>query len=260
MEKVKVKVPLSEEEAKECEALKAIFNDRAGMSQKAAAAAWGLGTQSNLSHYLNKHQPLTLDAAIRFAKGLEVSVDSFSPRLARMARTMAASAETDTDPTRLAPVKGQSNRLTAKTHDSARTIRRAPIVKWGHMGAEVVSGDVVPNGELSIPVDFSSETVVWKVSDDSMSPDYNPGDFIAIDSDPSVVDSIQPGEAVIVETASGTQMLRYYTPLADGHFEARPPSTSRYGSLSTLQMKLRVRAVVLAHLRVRQRRNTPMHV
>lgn len=250
----KVKTPLTQEEALECETLKAVFNDRAGMSQKAAAELWGLGTQSNLSHYLNKHQPLTLDAAIRFAKGLEIQIDAFSPRLARLARTMAASAETDTVSVQIPNLKGQSNRLTPPTHDSARRIRRAPIVKWGQTGVDVVSGEVVPVGELSIPVDFSNEAVVWKVEDDSMSPDYNPGDFIALDSDPEVVNSIQPGEAVIVETPSGSQMLRYYTPLADGHFEARPPSSSRYGSLSTLQMTLRVRAVVLAHLRVRQRR------
>lgn len=138
------------------------------------------------------------------------------------------------------------------SYQSATTIRRAPIISWGQMGADVMSGAVTANGELSVPIDFSDETVVWKVENDEMSPDYNPGDFIAVDSDPSVLANLTAGEAVIVETGSGSRMLRYYTPLADGHFEARPPASSRYGVLSTLQMALQIRAVVAAHLRVRR--------
>lgn len=83
---------LTPEEIAECDALKALFADRAGMSQAAAAAAWGLGSQSNLSHYLNKRQSITLDAATKFAKGLGVPIDDFSPRLARQARAISRAA------------------------------------------------------------------------------------------------------------------------------------------------------------------------
>lgn len=135
---------------------------------------------------------------------------------------------------------------------SAFNTHRAPVVSWGRMGVDVLSVDSSNNGELVAPVNFGDGAVVWRVEDDSMSPDYNPGDFIAIDSNPSALKDLAAGEAVIVETSGGTKILRYYTPLADGHFEARPPASSRYGALSTLQMPLHLRAVVQAHLRLRR--------
>lgn len=135
---------------------------------------------------------------------------------------------------------------------SAFNTHRAPVVSWGQMGVDVLSRENSTDGELVAPVDFGNSAVVWRVEDDSMSPDYNQGDFIAIDSDPATLNDLCAGEAVIVETSGGTKILRYYTPLADGHFEARPPAGSRYGALSTLQMQLHVRAVVQAHLRLRR--------
>ncbi|MCH8180225.1 MAG: S24 family peptidase [Proteobacteria bacterium] len=133
---------------------------------------------------------------------------------------------------------------------------RAPVVPWGRMGVDVLSRANVVDGELAAPVDFSEGAVVWRIDDDSMSPDYNPGDFIAIDTSPESLELLAAGEAVIVETSGGTKILRYYTPMVDGHFEARPPAGSRYASLSTLQMQLHVRAVVQAHLRIRRQATT----
>lgn len=133
---------------------------------------------------------------------------------------------------------------------------RAPVVPWGRMGVDVLSRANAEDGELAAPVDFAENAVVWRIDDDSMSPDYNPGDFIAIDSSPESLEMLAAGEAVIVETSGGTRILRYYTPMVDGHFEARPPMGSRYASLSTLQMQLQVRAVVQAHLRIRRQVTT----
>ncbi len=133
---------------------------------------------------------------------------------------------------------------------------RAPVVPWGRMGVDVLSRANAQDGELAAPVDFAEDAVVWRIDDDSMSPDYNPGDFIAIDSSPESLEMLAAGEAVIVETSGGTRILRYYTPMVDGHFEARPPMGSRYASLSTLQMQLQVRAVVQAHLRIRRQVTT----
>lgn len=128
---------------------------------------------------------------------------------------------------------------------------RAPIVSWGQMGVDVLFSDTGTDRELVAPVDFGENSVVWMIEDDSMSPDYNPGDYIAIDFSPQSLQELMAGEAVIVETSGGAKILRYYTPLADGHFEARP-AASRYGSISTLHMQLHVRAVVQAHLRLRR--------
>lgn len=157
-------------------------------------------------------------------------------------------------------VEGEPRRTVTKFtpsfSGSAFNTYRAPVVSWGRMGVDVLSRENSTDGELAAPVNFGEGAVVWQIEDDSMSPDYNPGDFIAIDSNPTALKGLAAGEAVIVETSGGTKILRYYTPLADGHFEARPPASSRYGALSTLQMQLHVRAVVQAHLRIRRQAPT----
>lgn len=144
------------------------------------------------------------------------------------------------------------NNFTRNFSGAASNTHRAPIVSWGLMGVDAVFRENLSAGELVAPVDFGDGAVVWRIEDDSMSPDYNPGDFIALDDRPASVSGISAGEAAIFETSTGTKILRYYTPLVDGHFEARPPSGSRYAALSTLQLALRVKAVVQAHLRVRR--------
>lgn len=260
---------LTDEEAAECSALKALFKAHAGMSQAQFALRHDLGNQSNVSHYLNKHQPLTLEAATKFAKGLGVAIDDFSPRLARQARSLANIALSDElDDLLVASSERQPITLPAnagrdlKTPMQAQGSRyvkavttrsKAPIVAWGILGADLVNSAVKAAGELSAPVDFSNDTVVWAIEDDAMVPDYNPGDLIAVDCSADALTDLIPGDAVIVETPAGSQLLRYYTPLADGHFEARPTPGSRFGVLSTLQMALHVRAVVAAHLKVRRR-------
>lgn len=167
----------------------------------------------------------------------------------------------ESESTHLPPeVEGEPRRtvtnFTPSFSGSAFNTYRAPVVSWGRMGVDVLSRENSTDGELVAPVDFGEGAVVWRVEDDSMSPDYNQGDYIAIDSNPSALEELAAGEAVIVETSGGTKILRYYTPLADGHFEARPPASSRYGALSTLQMQLHVRAVVQAHLRIRRQAPT----
>lgn len=144
------------------------------------------------------------------------------------------------------------NHVTQDFANTAFNTHRAPIVSWGLMGEDAVFRENLSAGELVAPVDFGEGAVVWRIEDDSMSPDYNPGDFIALDDRPATVSGISAGEAAIFETSTGTKILRYYTPLVDGHFEARPPHGSRYAALSTLQLTLRIKAVVQAHLRVRR--------
>lgn len=84
--------PLTQEQAEDSRRLKALWEEKKPMTQEAFAEAYGLGTQGNVTQYLNGHIPLNLEAAIRFAGGLSVPVETISPRLAKVL-AMAKSSE-----------------------------------------------------------------------------------------------------------------------------------------------------------------------
>jgi len=65
----------------DAERLKRLF-EQSDQSQEAFALQNDLGTQGNVWQYLNGHIPLNLDAALKFAAGLGVTVAAFSPTLA----------------------------------------------------------------------------------------------------------------------------------------------------------------------------------
>ncbi|WP_157664830.1 LexA family transcriptional regulator [Bordetella genomosp. 9] len=52
------------------------------MSQMAFGAAYGIGNQSMVSQYLLGRRPLNIEAAKKFAEGLNCAIDEFSPTLA----------------------------------------------------------------------------------------------------------------------------------------------------------------------------------
>lgn len=88
--KPKIELVHIEEAAK----LKALFKERAEVSQMRFGEDNELGTQGNVWQYLNARSPLNLEAALKFAKGLKCSISDFSPRL-------AASLQTDAGPSRI---------------------------------------------------------------------------------------------------------------------------------------------------------------
>lgn len=77
-----VKATASDVKDQEALALRAIFDIRVTISQGDFGKAHGLGTASMVWQYLTGHRPLNLAAAIKFAAGMEVQIDAFSPRLA----------------------------------------------------------------------------------------------------------------------------------------------------------------------------------
>ncbi|KDC48037.1 hypothetical protein [Bordetella bronchiseptica] len=66
--------------------LKALFEERAEQSQLAFGATYEIGNQSMVSQYLLGIRPLNIVAATKFAKGLCVTIDDFSPTLADQIR------------------------------------------------------------------------------------------------------------------------------------------------------------------------------
>src|SRR5574337_929837 len=71
----------------EAAALAKLFDARQPrLGHRAFAVAFGIGESAGaVAHYLNNRRPLNLNAATKFAQGLGVAIDAFSPRLAAAA-------------------------------------------------------------------------------------------------------------------------------------------------------------------------------
>ena len=67
---------------REAAALKAAFEKRTELSQEKFGLEFEVGSQGMVWQYLNAHRPLNLSVALKFARGLDIPVASFSPRLA----------------------------------------------------------------------------------------------------------------------------------------------------------------------------------
>lgn len=81
------KIPLTPEQERESDLLKAIYKKKASslkITQEKIASALGEGvTQGAVSHYMNRRLALNAKAASVFARMLECRVHEFSPRLAK---------------------------------------------------------------------------------------------------------------------------------------------------------------------------------
>jgi phage repressor protein C with HTH and peptisase S24 domain len=207
---------LTPEEVAECEALKALFAKHAGMSQAAAAEAWGIGNQSNLSHYLNKRQALTLEAATKFAKGMGIAIDEFSPRLAMQARSFSRVANGES-PNQLSPAE------TASVEASGDL--EIPIL---HNGASMGAGEVqhdedsvsglrlLPNWVHANLRNCKPEALRFiHGHGDSMAPTYNSGDILLVDTDTKDVKI----DGVYVLQAHGRLFIKRVRQRMDGQFE-----------------------------------------
>ena len=77
---------LSQSELEDTTRLRKIWDekkDSLSLSQQDVADAFGIANQTAISQYLNGKIPLNLEAAIKFAKVLEVSIKQISPRHAQ---------------------------------------------------------------------------------------------------------------------------------------------------------------------------------
>ena len=86
MKKDSRKLPLTDEQIRESDLLKAIYTRKKpelGFTQDKIAADLGEGvSQGAVSHFMNRRTALNIKAASVFAKHLKVPVEEFSPRLA----------------------------------------------------------------------------------------------------------------------------------------------------------------------------------
>ena len=79
----KVSIKLDDWQVDEAARLRALFDAREPkISQMKFGAEFEIGTQGMVWQYLNATRPLNIDAAVKFALGLGVTIDEFSERIA----------------------------------------------------------------------------------------------------------------------------------------------------------------------------------
>lgn len=76
--------PENREESRKLKALWLLYRAEGGLSQEDFGDTFHVGSQSAVTNMLNGHMAISLKAAKAFARGLDVEVKAFSPRLAAM--------------------------------------------------------------------------------------------------------------------------------------------------------------------------------
>ncbi|MNO23687.1 putative HTH-type transcriptional regulator [compost metagenome] len=141
------KRPLTSEERRECDALNAIYKAKKkslGLTQeKIAIEGLKAKTQSAASHYLRGKNALNVEAAAVFAKYLEVQIDEFSPRLAKLIREMSIPLDEALKVTELSgfqpATEGNSN--VRPTLQPRRDAKEYPVISWVAAGGWMESCD-----------------------------------------------------------------------------------------------------------------------
>lgn len=108
---------------REAAALKRLFNERkVKISQGAFGALYQIGTQGMVWQYMNNERPINKEAAVKFAKGLNVSVKDFSPRLAKGIERLHSGASS---------VK---EIITGDNFTSSTQFKTVPVISWVQAG------------------------------------------------------------------------------------------------------------------------------
>lgn len=79
----------------EAKRLRELWDTRSHPSQAEFGEIYGIGNQSAVGQFLRGVTPLSLKAAQGFARGLDVALEEFSPRLAKKAAEIASMAPAD---------------------------------------------------------------------------------------------------------------------------------------------------------------------
>jgi SOS-response transcriptional repressor LexA len=173
--------------AQEAAALKELFRG-AGVSQERFGLDHEIGSQGMVWQYLNGHRPLNLSVALKFAKGLRVPIEDFSPRLAaELQRAGMASAHAS---------------------DSINILRASqiPVVGTASGGEDgyyvEIAWTAQPDGFVSYPT-MRSNAYAVRVKSDRMRPRIKPGEYVIVEPDVPC----RPGDEVIVRTKAGRVMI-----------------------------------------------------
>lgn len=194
------KKPLTAEQLEDAKRLKAIFEAKKkelGYSQESFGHALGIG-QSAVASFLNGVNPLNVSNASAFAKALKVTVQDFSPSLAKEIAEIAQA-------------------LGNNEFEYAGTLRDGfvPVVGEAVLGVDG-SVDMIEfrAGWLRI---YSADKDAYglKVKGDSMWPRIQSGEYVVIE--PNTL--VHPGDEVFVRTTDGHNMIKIMNKTRDGSYQ-----------------------------------------
>jgi phage repressor protein C with HTH and peptisase S24 domain len=200
----------------EAAALRRIFDEKFGrtgeMTQERFGQEYELGGQAMVWQYLNGRRPVSLKAALKFARGLGVSVEVFSPRLAHELQSVGATQVAE-------PSRGGYD-----VDPAAISLRRptlVPIVgtaQAGDKGYWVELEHPAGHGEGFVKY-YSRDRNAYalRVKGDSMRPRIKPGEFVVVEPN----HACSPGDEVIVKTKDGKSMVKELGYQRNGMVELR---------------------------------------
>ena len=175
--------------------LKALFEARTELigkkliSQADFGEKYGIGSQGMVSQYLQARRPLNVDAAVAFAKGLEVAIDEFSPQLASFiqhASGYATKVHEDSTPFTLLPGARHINVSDEPRHDVTPIKRVSLSLQAGIMGFETISM-FDDDSTLNVPTNWINQNdfvphclIALNVKGDSMVPMLYEKDIVVV--------------------------------------------------------------------------------
>lgn len=233
---------MTPEQERECERLKALFNQRAGMTQREFVKKYDLGSPSNLGQYLNGRRPLSVALAARLAQALGVDIEEFSPRLARDADALGISV--------------------ANVSPSGRpSSKKIPVLTYVQAGLLSSQGQVPDPAACVDACDFiyaDSETpngcFALVIKGRSMEPVFLEGDIILVD--PSAAP--RAGDYVVASRVSPTTgdvegtFKKYLARGVDDYgrevFELKPLNEA-YPTINSARERVTVVGVMIEHRR-----------
>ncbi|KGS16205.1 Repressor protein cI [Pseudomonas syringae pv. delphinii] len=136
------KKELSDVAQRECAALKAIFmakRKELGLTQEKAAAALGMN-QGSFSHYLNGRNGLNTPFAVQVAQLLQVPVEDFSPRIAKLIAMMTSAVSGSGLAEKHKGERSEQANLDMIVQPR-RAAKRYPLISWIAAGSRAESPD-----------------------------------------------------------------------------------------------------------------------
>ncbi len=150
---------------KESARLKELFKEKSPYSQREFAKRYNLGTPGNLWQYLSGRRPLNAKIASCISQALGISVDDFSPRLAK----------------EIAALQGGASVRLLDPEEIERKRKQIPLISFVQAGELTDIGDLIPDEYIEAFGDHPDGCFALKVSGDSMTPVFDDGDVVVVD-------------------------------------------------------------------------------
>ena len=216
---------------KESARLKELFKEKSPYSQREFAKRFNLGTPGNLWQYLSGRRPLNVKIASCMSQALGISVEEFSPRLAK----------------EIAAIQGGTNVTLLEPEEFERKRKQIPLISFVQAGALTDIGDLIPDEYVDAFGDYPDDCFALKISGDSMTPVFDDNDVVIIDP----TRSPKIGSYVVARSdISGLEeatLKQYFVVEIDEEgrdiFELRPLNPS-YPTLHSTRNKLQIVGVV----------------